>query len=320
MDIDRLARDCGFDVQRLANQRKRHNKLSESFVRSYISSRLKDVRFGGRSEADKIIDKLIAGKRMELSEEIANIIAQNRAAWANFAYRIASTLDIEALTGFFVPFIYGGIITRKNATGEMVGVINISKNQAYTDKNARLFAITNEIERLRRRGVGIIVIFGESSEIYSDRMLSIYQGSRNECFLIVEKLEGEAENGSETRESLYGREVLSALCRAKNVFVVLGYDLVGEGDIPARSRALSSYGILHGAYVSGSAAKTIQKLEKGSCIAIFDSKFSFKSGFYTDFVSDPHFPVVLPDLFEGLRSLQYFNSFGAITMLSEAKI
>ena len=199
------------------------------------------------------------------------------------------------------------------------------------------FAALNAVERLKRRGIGIVVVIGRPSDIYSMKMLSLYQQSRSECFIVIEKgTDGEV-LGSERRESLYGREVLIGLSRSKNVFLVLDSSTT---DVILRSRALSSYGVLHGAFADGRDQKMITELKRGSAVAIFDRNISLDSlisdnltgmGLKCDvvdalppslltFLSSPSLPFVLPNLFDALSALQYIKSNGGAVGLAVENI
>jgi hypothetical protein len=169
------------------------------------------------------------------------------------------------------------------------------------------------------------------------KMLSLYQRSRSECFIIIEKGADEGNSSGERRESLYGREVLSGLCRSKNVFLALDGSTT---DVILRSRALSSYGVLHGAFADGRDQKMITELKRGSAVAIFDRNISLDSLIsddltgkrpkgdvigalppsLLDFLSSPSLPFKLPAFFELLCALQYLKSNGGARRLVVEKI
>ena len=335
--LDKILSRIVADPKSKWNNKKRYSKLNESLIRGYILSHLRDVRVGGRAEADKMMNKLISGKKVELSGETIKLLTKNRNALTDFACSLVSRLDSEALTGFFVPFIYGGLFSCRNVSGEIAGIVNFESGGRKITSDDGDFAALNAVERLKRRGIGIIVVIGRPSDIYSMKMLSLYQRSRSECFIIIEKGAGEGNSSGERRESLYGREVLSGLCRSKNVFLVLDGSTT---DVILRSRALSSYGILHGAFVDGRDQKMITELKRGSAIAIFDRNISLDSLISDDltgmglkcdvvgalptsllaFLSSPSLPFVLPNLFDALSAMQYIKSNGGVSRLVVEKI
>lgn len=335
--LDKILSKIVADPKSKWNNKKRYSKLNESLIRGYILSHLRDVRMGGRTEADKMMNKLISGKKVELSGETIELLTKNRNALTDFACSLVSRLDSEALTGFFVPFIYGGLFSYKNASGEIVGIVNFESGGKKMTSGEGDFAALNAVERLKRRGIGIIVVIGRPSDIYSMKMLSLYQQSRSECFIIIEEGTDEGVLSGDRRESLYGREVLIGLSRSKNVFLVLDSS---TPEVILRSRALSSYGVLHGAFADGRDQKMITELKRGSSIAIFDRNISLDSLISDDltgkrlkgdvigalptsllaFLSSPSLPFVLPNLFDALSALQYIKSNGGAAGLAVKNI
>ena len=318
--------------------RKRYGKLTENVIRSYISSRLRDIRLKGRAEADKVIEKMIFDKKRDIPSDFLEFIEKNRAVWGQFLYDTASRYDADALVGFFVPLIYGGILSRKNPMGEMLGAVRFESESGNTSLNEQIFRASGAIGEYKRRGITAIVVEGEANAIYSERLLSIYLSSPNEVFIIIER---EVDSlGVEKRtfspgDAAYKRGVLNALSRSKNVFVVLDAN-DDEARIRGKSGALSSYGILHG-FRSGSAMKKEEgyllrsaTIKKGSALAIFDGSLSLADSFgdfklsrmsaeniialapkaLIDFLTSPSFPVYLGDLYELLCVLQFVISCG----------
>ena len=309
--------------------RKRYSKLNEGIIRGYMASHLKDIQLRGRDEAKKTINKLISNKKGKVDPEIIDFVSQNIYSWTNFAYSVASMLDNDALIGFFVPFIYGGLLSYKNMTGEAIGIVNIQENDGKLAKNARFSRIACAIAEIKGRGVGIIVVSGVPGDIYSAPLLNLYQSSQGECFIIIERNDSSFETPNTAHKSIYGREVLSALNRSKNVFIILDEE---ASDITARSKALSSYGILHGAFAGEENKKPLSVTEKGSFIAFFDQKLSLetlilkKISDFTDindiakvfppsfmgFLASPRLPLKLPDLMQTLCAIQYATSGGKL--------
>lgn len=307
--------------------RKRYGKLTENLIRSYVSSRLRDIKLKGRAESDKAIEKLISDKKRELPTDILRFVEQNRSVWAQFLYETASRLDNDALVGVFVPLIYGGVISRKNSSGEMFGVVDFDSRNDKKTINERINNAISAIYELKRRGITAILIYGDPNEIYSERLLSLYLSSPTEVFIIVERESNANEKGGYNRESgkaAYKREILAALGRAKNVFIILDGD--GE-EMKGKSGALSSYGVLHG-FSASLGEKIARAAQKGSAVAIFDrsisldgvltgvsrakissdSILSLMPGSIISFASHPSLPICLPDLFELLLVVQFANS------------
>ena len=323
--VDRLMDHISIGQKTPQNNKKSYSRLTEGLIRRYIWTHLRDVRFGGLAEANKMMDKLISGKKLDLSPEVIDFLRKNRDSWTNFAYKLASTLDSDALIGFFVPFVYGGLLSRKNSVGETIGLINIESNIQKTYDNKRFYAISDAINRFKRRGIGIIAVVGAPNEIYSPQMLSLYQNSKNECFIAIEREESSDPTRKSSVSGAYAREVLVGISRAKNVFIVLNDE---ASDHAIRSKALSSYGILHGICTDGNAQNIISELRQGSMLAIFDRNITFDalisddllrhgelssilnapSSVFLPFLASPKLPFILPELFEALNVIQYINS------------
>lgn len=320
--------------------RKRYSKLNESLIKSYVVSKLRDVRAKGRAEADKFIEKLVSSKKNELPGEILEFISKNKSVWADFICKIASTQDIEALTGFFVPFIYGGISSRKNMTGELFGIVDFDENAAKTLQNERIAKAIRALTDFKQRGISVILIEGCANDVYSKQMLSAYRGSPNEAFFIIEREENGKRGELVSGQSAYDRFVLSELCAAKNVFVVLDPKESGSSDGSAlqeswaagKSRALSSYGILHGIWGDFGGGLGVSRT-KGSCLALFDSKACLNSAIggsfqmptrgdeilsvvprrVKDFLTSPALPMHLPNLYGLLLISQFVITAGKIS-------
>ena len=285
--------------------RKRYSRLSENIAKGYVLSKLRDVRMRGRGEADKFIDKMIFGKKPEVPSEILAFMQKNRGVWADFIFKVAAALDPEALTGFFVPLVYGGVISRKNMSGEAFGIVEFGENDSKTPQSERIMRAIRAIDSFKRQGISIILIAGVANTIYSKQMLSMYRNSPNEAFIIVER-ESEKDGAMlESGKSAYDRTVLIELCAAKNVLVLLdskdSYQANGVSSRGARtagkSRALSSYGILHGVWSnfadrssiiddkssqnygkSGNLSANSSEISgKGSCFITFDRGSTLKA-------------------------------------------
>ena len=326
--LNKLIAFSGSNPKISQKPRKRYSRLSESLVRTYLLSHLRDIRIGGRETADKMINKLILSKNQEISPKMLEFIIKNRSAWVEFIYKISASLDIDALVGFFVPFIYGGIVSRKNPAGEIFGILNIEQNGADLSQSGRFSAILSAIEDLRRRGASVIVVVGNDGDVYAPQMLSVYQASKNESFVIIEK-----ETAQRTAsDGEYKREALIALSRSKNVFVIVGSDTNGESSrILARSRALSSYGILHGIFSDNIDKNEALALKKGSAMAVFGRKNDLSevvsellslvtNGAAVDpladgFFSHPSLPIALCEPLELMCAIQYVNSGGKMSKI-----
>lgn len=320
--------------------RKKYSKLNESLVKSYVVSKMRDVKVKGRAEADKFIEKLIFGKKNELPGEILEFISKNKSVWSDFICKIASTQDIEALAGFFVPFIYGGISSRKNMTGELFGIIDFDENNTQTSQNERIIKALRALTGFKQRGSSAILIEGCANDVYSKQMLSAYRGSPNEAFFIIEREENGKNGELVSGQSAYDRFVLSELCAAKNVFVVLDPRKSGSSDGSAlqeswaagKSRALSSYGILHGIWGDFGGCLSVSRA-KGSCLAVFDHKACLNSAIggsfqiptrgdeilslvprqVKDFLASPALPMHLPNLYGLLLISQFAITAGKIS-------
>lgn len=320
--------------------RKKYSKLNESLIKSYVVSKMRDVRTKGRAESDKFIEKLISGKKNEIPSEALRFIRENKSVWSDFICKITSTQDIEALAGFFVPFIYGGILSRKNMTGELFGIIDFDENNTQTSQNERIIKAIQAITSLKQRGISVILVEGRASEIYSRQMLSIYRGSPNEAFFIIEREENGKKGEIISGQSVYDRFVLSELCAAKNVFVILdpkesdssGGSASQESWAAGKSRALSSYGILHGIWGDFGGGLSVSRA-KGSCLAVFDHKACLNSvlgvSFWIpecgdeiltliprqikDFLVSPVLPMRLPNFYGLLLISQFAITAGKIS-------
>ena len=351
-NAERIYSELSPAIRRLAAEpnnwwrtRKRYGKLTEGLVRSYVSTRLRDIRLNGRGEADKAIEKLIFDKKREISGDILEFIKKNRAVWGQFLYDIASRFDTDALVGFFVPLIYGGVISRKNATGELLSAVRFDRQNENIRSDERLFASSGAIGECKRRGNTVIIIEGGVEEVYSDRLLSLYLSSPNEAFIIIERENNKNDSGRAfaSGDASYKRETLVALGRAKNVFIVLSCEGKTER-IRGKSGALSSYGIPHGFSVNASAMEKgrdnglLQSVLsiKGGAVAVFDGGSSLIGAMggtdpasvsaenilsilpssLTDFLESPSLPVHLPDLFELLSVLQFIVSCGNVRGIS----
>lgn len=317
--------------------RKKYSRLSENIIKSYVLSKLRDVRMKGRAEADRFIEKQILGKKTDFSSEILSFMSKNRGIWADFIYKVAATQDIEALTGFFVPFIYGGLISRKNMTGEAFGVVEFGKNDSKIPQSERIMNAIRAIDGLKRQGISVILIEGRPNTIYSRQMLSMYRGSPSEAFIIIEREEKEDNAALESGKSTYDREILSELCAAKNVFILLDpknseqTNSASSCDVRTvgKSRALLSYGILHGTWRDFGDSLDVSG-KKGSGLIVFDCKMSLNGvlgGALTmpkrtdeifdliprpivDFLTSPSLPIRLPSLYELLIPSQFILTAG----------
>lgn len=257
-------------------RRKRYSRLAANLAKAHIIGRLNEIKFKGSSEARKSIEKRILSKKTELPREIIEIVDQNKAKWSNFIYDLAAKYPSEKLAGFFVPFIYGGFMTQRNASGEAFGIVDFSTDkQKYREIgiNERILNAARTIEQLKSRGICSIIVEGDRDEVYSRELRRIYYNSPDNVFIIFEREGGEAPIGG---QSAYPRDMLTELGHINNIFVILEPRESREkiqttsGWFDASHKALQSYGIPHG--ISTSAAKA----SDNGCIAIFDSAFSFE--------------------------------------------
>ena len=332
--IEPVVRKLSLDPRGWWQNRKRYSRFNENIAKSYVLSKLREIKMKGRGEADRFVEKLISNRKSDMPRDMASFIGKNRSVWADFIYRTAARLDPETLARFFVPFVYGGIISRKNVSGETFGVIDFEKSKENIPKNNRIMNAIGKIEGFWRRGISVIIIEGVAEMIYSPEMLSLYARSPSEAYIIIER-ETSEKNTLVSGKSAYDRVVLTKLGGAKNVLVLLSPNNVGgavevaaSNDwLTGKSRALSSYGILHG-ICDHIDEKSCDRCKQGSVLSLFDSKISLDSvvgdsldlakranGVFdvlprevVEFLTSPALPVRLPDLYELLTVSQFIIS------------
>ena len=282
--VDRIKISFDVKICKLAykisdNEGKKHKKysrLTHSIMNNYILSKLKDIKIKGAQRAREALMDVMK-MPMNAADELYKTTGISMTAAGELIYRIAKGYNLENLTVFFTNMVYGGMISRRDIYGEVVGVICFEalgddRASETPDRNyiaetsQRVRRAAREIDRLIGQGSGIVVICGVREQLFASEMLYKYKSNADIAFILIESPNLSERIRVEDRAAAYPEHLLSSIDKLNNIMVILSdakLDLEGtrrsgrikytavDGNGAWREhkhRALESYGILHGEY------------------------------------------------------------------------
>lgn len=215
------ANDCTahFDAKK-----RRFSRLTFNISKSYVKNKLNEIRLYGSREADKLMERLTPQPKSSADVIIQNAIKINRGRIKRLLCEIASECDADAVSGFFVPFIYGGIVSCKSSTGETTLFVDFSprnRDSGPNDLKKSILRASGAIFRAKHKGISVISVRGSRDEIFSAEMCRAYADSPEQAFILVERC------GSVTVESgdiAYDKGITDRLRQLKNIFVLIESD------------------------------------------------------------------------------------------------
>ncbi len=209
-------------------KKRRFSRLTFNVAKSYVKNKLNEIRLYGSREADKLIDRFISTPKDPYSAAIFKEIALRRSYIKRLLCDLASKCDGDAIAGFCVPFVYGGIVSSKGFAGETTKIIEFKQKNGDMDSNGlkrRVLSASNSIFRAKNNGLSVMVIRGCAREIYSPEMCRAYSDSPEQAFILIESCE---EAWIEHGMATYEREVIERLRGIKNVFILIEYKKKGK--------------------------------------------------------------------------------------------
>ncbi len=297
-EMSMIYQNYSTDIGEFLKKRKRYSQFKQNFAKNYVVSRLKEIKLYGSRKAEELIENLC---KNDENGFLTDQMRKNKQFFVGLMCDIAQKYDPASVAGFFVPMIYGGVISAKNLTGEFVGMI----------KNGELsqFAVYSALNRLRSRGISVVVIRGVAEDLFSSQMCRIYNENGDISFILIEE---SSKREVSYGESMYGREILSRFSSLKNIFVLADGGEAGR-DILPRVRALESYKLPCGILTDDISTVELSKLSLSTLI--FSRENSTFSYFHSKNAQKLTFPLCLPDVLDILTLAQYILSQGRVSSI-----
>ncbi len=224
------------------SKKRRFSRLTFNISKSYVKNKLNEIRLYGSREADKLIDRFTAPSNDPLKSIVVGEINRRRTNIKRLLCNLATEQDGERLACFFVPFIYGGIVSLRNAMGESTRFIDFETTSGNIEPDLLKKAIlkaSGAIFRAKNNGISIIIVRGRQNEIFSPELCRAYADSPEQAFILIERCADREICGG---AAAYSRDVMERLHYAKNVFV-----LVEQGS-EAENHAKEDKNVTHSGY------------------------------------------------------------------------